>query len=363
MSVDVHRADGVLAPADGVLAPADITFVSGELRPYLAGLLSHEQTTWKERGAPWWDPPEALAAYLDDGKALRPRFCYWGHAIAGQDGSPLLLPACAALELLHAFALIHDDLMDDSDTRRGRPALHRQIAARHRQHDWAGDPDRYGHAMALLTGDLAFAIASRLAAALPGPAVAVWSRMVDELVIGQSLDLAGTARRDRSLEVARTTTLLKSGQYTVTDPLRLGAALAGLPELPAALARYGDLVGEAFQLRDDLLGVFGDPRLTGKPVGEDLASGKPTQLLAYAAELLPPSGQAMLGLVGTPALTRTDVAELTDELVRCGARNRVERKVHGNVDLACALLDAAELPPRVAAALRSLALAATERQQ
>lgn len=356
MSVDVDRATDVLAPAD-------VSFVTDELEPYLAGLLGREQTAWKERGAPWCDPPEALAAYLDGGKALRPRFCYWGHAIAGEGTSPLLAQACAALELLHAFALIHDDLMDNSDTRRGRPALHRRIAAQHRQHDWAGDPDDYGHAMALLTGDLAFAIASRLAAALPGPAVAVWSRMVDELVLGQFLDLAGTARRDRSFQVARTTTLLKSGQYTVTDPLRLGAALAGVPELPAALARYGDLVGEAFQLRDDLLGVFGDPRLTGKPVGEDLACGKPTQLLAYAAQMLPPGGQALLALAGTPAFTGADVAELTGELVRCGARDRVERKVRDNIDAACALLHRDGLPPRVAAALRSLATAATERQQ
>lgn len=356
MSVDVYRANDILAPAD-------LTFVTDELRPYLAGLLGREQTAWKERGAPWWDPPEALAAYLDGGKALRPRFCYWGHALAGQGTRPLLAQACAALELLHAFALIHDDLMDNSDTRRGRPALHRRIAAQHRQHDWAGDPDGYGHAMALLTGDLAFAIASRLAAALPAPAVAVWSRMVDDLVLGQFLDLAGTARRDRSVEVARTTTLLKSGQYTVTDPLRLGAALAGVPELPATLARYGDLVGEAFQLRDDLLGVFGDPRLTGKPVGEDLASGKPTQLLAYAAEMLPPGGQALLARAGTPAFTRTEVAKLTDELARCGARDRVERKVRDNIDAACALLHRDMLPHRVATALRSLAAAAAERQQ
>jgi geranylgeranyl diphosphate synthase type I len=356
MSVNAYRAVSVLVPAD-------VAFVTDELRPYLAELLGREQTAWKEQGAPWWDPPEALAPYLGGGKALRPRFCYWGHAITGGDISPLLAQAGAALELLHAFALIHDDLMDDSDTRRGRPALHRQLAAQHRQHDWAGDPDRYGYAMALLTGDLAFAMASRLGAALPGPAVAVWSRMVSELVLGQYLDLAGAARRDRSLEVARTTALLKSGQYTVTDPLRLGAALAGVPELPAALARYGDLVGEAFQLRDDLLGVFGDPRLTGKPVGEDLISGKPTQLLAYAADMLPPRGQALLALAGTPALTSAGVTELTGEIARCGARNRIERKVRSNVGAACALLDSAELPPHVAAALHDLAMAATERQQ
>jgi geranylgeranyl diphosphate synthase type I len=348
---------------DGILAPADVRFVTGELRPYLAGLLAREQTAWKEQGAPWWDPLEALAAYVDGGKALRPRFCYWGHAIAGEDTSTPLLQACAALELLHAFALIHDDLMDNSDTRRGRPALQREIAAQHRRHGWAGDPDSHGGAMALLAGDLAFAIASRLAAALPARALTVWRQMVDQLVLGQFLDLAGTARQDRSHEVARITASLKSGQYTVTGPLRLGAALAGMPRLPAGISRYGDLVGEAFQLRDDLLGVFGDPRRTGKPVGEDLLSGKPTRLLAYAADMLPPRGQALLSLAGTPALTVADAAELTGELVRCGARGRVERKIRHNVRVACAFVDRATLPPHVTAALRSLATAAADRQQ
>ena len=346
-----------------VLTPADIAFVTGELRPYLADLLAREQAAWKGHGAPWSDPPEALAGYLDGGKALRPRFCYWGHAIAGEGTSPLLLQASAALELLHAFALIHDDLMDDSDTRRGRLALHQEVGRQHRRHGWAGDPDGYGRAVAMLTGDLAFAMASRLAVALPSPALAVWRRMVDELVLGQFLDLAGAARQDHSVEVARATTLLKSGRYTVTGPLGLGAALAGLPELPPGLSRYGDLVGEAFQLSDDLLGVFGDPRRTGKPVGEDLAAGKPTQLLAYAADMLPPRGQALLALAGTPAVTREEIAELTAELRHCGARDRVERQVRHNVEAACALLGREALPPGVAAALRGLALAATERQQ
>jgi geranylgeranyl diphosphate synthase, type I len=354
---------GIACQSDAALAPADVTFVTGELRPYLADLLAREQAVWKAHGAPWWDPPEVLVAYLAGGKALRPRFCYWGHAIAREDTNPLLLQAGAALELLHAFALIHDDLMDDSDTRRGRPALHRQIGGQHRRHGWAGDPDSYGRAVALLTGDLAFAVASRLAATLPAAALRVWRRMVDELVAGQFLDLAGAVRQDRSAEVARTTTLLKSGRYTVTGPLSLGAALAGLPELPPGLSRYGDLVGEAFQLSDDLLGVFGDPQRTGKPVGEDLASGKPTQLLAYAANMLPPRGQALLALAGTSAVTRADVTELTGELIRCGARDRIERQVRHNVEVACALVDRAALPPRVAAALQSLAMAATDRQQ
>jgi geranylgeranyl diphosphate synthase, type I len=352
-----------ISPA-AVLAPDDITFVTGQLQPYLADLLAREQAAWNERaGLSWTDLPDTLAAYLDGGKALRPRFCYWGHAVAGQDAGPLLVQACAALELLHTFALIHDDLMDGSDTRRGRPALHREIAGRHRRGGQAGDPDRYGHAMALLAGDLAFAVASRLAAALPAPAVTIWGRMVDELVLGQFLDLAGAARQDRSREVAGATTLLKSGQYTVTSPLRLGAALAGVQELPAELVRYGDLAGEAFQLRDDLLGMFGDPRRTGKPVGDDLLSGKPTQVLALAADALPPYGQALLALAGTSALTPSDAAELAYELVQCGVRDRVERKIRHNVDLACALVDRASLPPRVGTALRDLATAAADRQR
>jgi geranylgeranyl diphosphate synthase, type I len=352
-----------ISPA-AVLAPDDITFVTGELQPYLANLLAREQAAWTERaGLPWTDLPGTLAAYLDGGKALRPRFCYWGHAIAGENSSPLLRQACAALELLHTFALIHDDLMDDSDTRRGRPALHREIAGQHRRDNWAGDPDRYGHAMALLAGDLAFSVASRLAAALPAPAVTIWSRMVDELVLGQFLDLAGSARQDRSRDVACATTVLKSGQYTATSPLRLGAALGGVPELPAELVRYGDLAGEAFQLRDDLLGVFGDPRRTGKPVGDDLMSGKPTQVLALAADMLPPYGQALLALAGTPALTPSDAAELTSELIRCGARDCVEQKIRRNVDLACALVDRAAVPSRAGDALRKLAMAAADRQR
>jgi len=361
MSVIACRPGAV--PALAGTAQADTAFVASELRPYLADLLAREQAAWKERGAPWCDPPEALGAYLADGKALRPRFCYWGHAIAGEEAGPLLVQAAAALELLHAFALIHDDLMDDSDTRRGRPALHREISGNHRGQGWAGDPDSYGRAIALLTGDLAFAMASRIAAGLPGHAKQVWRQMVDELVAGQFLDLAGAARQDRSPEVARTTTLLKSGRYTVTRPLSLGAALAGLPELPQGLARYGDLVGEAFQLSDDLLGVFGDPRKTGKPVGEDLASGKPTQLLACAATMLPPRWQALLALAGTPAFTAADVAELTRQLIRCGARDQIEQKARRNVQAACALVEGAGLPPGVAAALRALAMAATERQR
>ncbi|MDQ2811105.1 MAG: polyprenyl synthetase family protein [Actinomycetota bacterium] len=350
-------------PADGAAPlPADLAFVTGRLRPYLADLLAAEQVSWKEHGAPWWDAPQALASFLGGGKALRPRFCYWGYAIGARRSGPMLLRACAALELLHAFALIHDDLMDGSATRRGVPVLHRQLAAEHRQQRWAGDPDAYGHAVALLTGDLAFALASRLTAMLPARARAVWADIVQELTIGQFLDLAGTARQDHSAEIARTTALLKSGRYTVTGPLRLGAVLAGQDDLPASLVRYGDLVGEAFQLRDDLLGVFGDPARTGKPVGEDLRAGKPTLLLAWAGAMLPPGQQPLLARAGSPALTDEDVVDLTGALDACGVRERVERRIGSNVTTARALLRDTPLAGPAREALGGLAAAAAHRR-
>lgn len=351
------RADQEAATA------TDLAFVSDRLHPYLADLLACEQASWKEHGAPWWDAPQALASFLEGGKALRPRFCYWGYALGGRPPGSALLKACAALELLHGFALIHDDLMDGSVTRRGEAALHRQFAAEHRQHRWSGDPDAYGHAVALLTGDLAFAMASKLTSTLPAEARVVWARLVDELTIGQFLDLAGTARQDRSAEIARTTAVLKSGRYTVTGPLRLGAALAGQAGLPPGLDRYGDLVGEAFQLRDDLLGVFGDPARTGKPVGDDLRSGKPTLLIAYARAMLPPGERPLLARVGSLALTDADVAGLTGALAACGARDRVERRIANHLTSARALLRGAAVPAPVREALGALAAAAANRQE
>jgi geranylgeranyl diphosphate synthase type I len=343
----------------------DLTFVAGQLRPYLADLLAAEQADWKELGAPWADAVEALAGFVERGKALRPRFCYWGHAAtgaipgtaAGQPRGPLL-PACAALELLHAFALIHDDLMDGSPTRRGRPALHRRLAGDHRRQRWAGDPGQYGSATAMLAGDLAFALAGRLAAELPRSTGPVWNRLIQELTAGQFLDLAGAARRDRSVELARTVARLKSGRYTVTGPLRLGAALVSDAPLDPALAQFGELVGEAFQLRDDLHGVFGDPDAIGKPVGEDLRAGKPTLLLALADRHLPPHRRALVARAGAADLTDAEVAALTAAIEECGARARVEHRIARHLHAARDLIDGIALPVPVRDALGGLAAAA-----
>jgi geranylgeranyl diphosphate synthase type I len=340
----------------------DLTYVAGRLRPYVAELLAAEQAAWKEHGAPWADAVEALAGFLERGKALRPRFCYWGQLAAGgpHGAEPVadLLPACAALELLHAFALIHDDLMDGSPTRRGRAALHRRLAGEHQRQGWAGDPAQYGTATATLAGDLAFALACRLAADLPLSTRGVWNRLIQELTAGQFLDLAGAARRDRSVELARTVARLKSGRYTVSGPLRLGAALVSSAPLDPALVRYGELVGEAFQLRDDLLGVFGDPAAIGKPVGDDLRAGKPTLLLALADRHAPPAGRALIARAGAVDLTDAEVAALTAAIDECGARARVERRIATHLRAARGLLAGIALPNPVRDALGRLAAAA-----
>jgi geranylgeranyl diphosphate synthase type I len=235
---------------------------------------------------------------LAGGKRLRPTFAYWGwRGLAGPDAPVTpLLPALAALEVLHAFALIHDDVMDESETRRGRPTAHRTLAARHAAAGHRGDSARFGRSAAVLAGDLCLIWADRLlaAATLPPAVLLAARRRYDEMrveaVAGQYLDVLGEADPGgwsvtRAMRVAR----YKTASYTVLRPLQFGAALAGAaPDRQAAAdavyERYGVAVGEAFQLRDDLLGVYGDPALTGKPVADDLRSGKPTTLLMIARQ-------------------------------------------------------------------------------
>jgi geranylgeranyl diphosphate synthase type I len=221
---------------------------------------------------------------LSSGKRLRPAFCYWGYVGAGgdpRDQAPI--DAGAALELLHTFALVHDDVMDDSHTRRGMETVHWAFRDRHAAAGWAGEGRRFGEGVAILIGNIAFVYADILLAGAPPAAIKVFGELRLEVNIGQYLDLLGTARRDASLELAERICQYKTGKYTIERPLHLGAALADrLDDLAPWYSAYGMPLGEAFQLRDDLLGVFGDSSLTGKPVGEDLREGKPTALYALA---------------------------------------------------------------------------------
>lgn len=241
----------------------------------------------------------ARDAVLAAGKRIRPTFAYWGWRGLVGDAEPVapVLPALAALELLHTFALVQDDVMDASATRRGRPTAHMALAAQHTAAGRRGDPDRFGEAAAVLVGDLCLVWADRLLAHTAVPAHRLldvrrcYDQMRVETVAGQYLDVLGESESatwsvDRALRVAR----YKTASYTVQRPLLFGAALAGVtgdaPQI-AAYTRFGLAVGEAFQLCDDLLGVYGDPATTGKPAGDDLRTGKPTVLLLLAGSSPP----------------------------------------------------------------------------
>lgn len=310
---------------------------------------------------------------LAAGKRVRPTFAYWGwRGVVGGDAPlPSVLPALAALELLHTFALVHDDVMDASDTRRGRPTAHRAAALRHRAAGHTGDPERYGEAVAVLIGDLCLVWADRLMAHAAVPPARLldvrrcYDQMRVETVAGQFLDVLGEHDAanwsvDRALRVAR----YKTAGYTVQRPLLFGAALAGAEAdtpLIAAYTCYGLAVGEAFQLRDDLLGVYGDPAATGKPAGDDLRTGKPTVLLMLARQLGTPAQRRALERAGT--LTGAgEVARLADLVRDTGAVARVERMIADRVTEAQVALDGAPIDGTARTALTGLATAATTRR-
>ncbi|MET7822142.1 polyprenyl synthetase family protein [Micromonospora zamorensis] len=313
---------------------------------------------------------EAIEAFvLGGGKRLRPAFAYWGFRGAGGVDGDQVLTALAALEFVQASALIHDDLMDRSDTRRGEPAVHRRFAARHRQSGWGGDPDGFGDAAALLLGDLCLVWSDELlhSSGLDLQALArarpVFDEMRTEVTVGQYLDVLTQATGDTSVERASKVARYKSAKYTVERPLLLGAALAdATADVRTAYSAYGLPLGEAFQLRDDVLGVFGDPALTGKPAGDDLREGKRTFLVAAAGEATDDAGRELLfSRLGDPELDEQGVARLRELITASGALARTEQRIVTLTDAALAALTAVDLDTEARQALVDLAIAATRR--
>ena len=275
--------------------------------------------------------------------------CFWGWVAAGgraagedraERGHGWVVQAAAALELLHIFALIHDDVMDESASRRGQPSVHTLAAQLHLHSRALGDARRFGESIAVLVGDLAHAEADHLVTELPEPMRSIWRLLVIELVHGQSRDIIGTAAGRRDLSHARQVARMKSGSYSVLRPMQLGAAAAeaGRPAV-AALSRYGVELGEAFALRDDLLGVWGDPAQTGKPAGDDLLSGKPTVILSLGDRALRGASKRILSRVGTRDLSPADVTSLQDALRASGVQQAVESRISDHVEAAVAALD------------------------
>lgn len=307
---------------------------------------------------------------VSGGKRLRAAFCWWGYRavlpeVADEEA---LLRACAALELLHASALVHDDLMDASDTRRGRPATHRAFEAQHLQARWSGSPTQYGAAAAILQGDLLLSWADQLlrGCGLPleqvAPAMTVFDACRNEVIAGQFLDVSVQARAKADVDTAMTVLRYKSAKYSIERPLHIGAALAGGDaEMQEALTRFGLPLGEAFQLRDDLLGVFGDPSATGKPAGDDLVEGKRTVLVALTLDAASPEDAATLDEALGTALDETRVEQLRAIISGAGADTQVEAVITELSRLAVDSLAASPVSEPAQTALRDLAAAATER--
>jgi geranylgeranyl diphosphate synthase, type I len=306
---------------------------------------------------------------LGGGKRLRPAFAYWGYRGAGGADDDRVVAAVSALELVQASALIHDDLMDRSDTRRGVPSIHRRFERRHADAGWRGGAAAFGDSAAVLLGDLALVwsdellCGSGLTADQVGRARPVFDAMRTEVTVGQYLDMLTQATADTSVERAGKVARFKAAKYTVERPLLLGGAIAGAaPGLLAAYAAFGLPLGEAFQLRDDVLGIFGDPAQTGKPAGDDLREGKRTYLIAAAFAALDDGSRADLDkALGDPGLDDAGVRRLRELIHECGALAATERRIDELMTASLTALAAADMDEDARTVLRALAEAATRR--
>jgi geranylgeranyl diphosphate synthase type I len=327
---------------------------------------------------------------LSGGKRFRALFCYWGwQSVAGRSGSfdPLaegsrqttaeaVVTVAAALEIFHAAALVHDDIMDRSDTRRGRPAAHRRFESLHEESGWVGDRSLYGTNSALLLGDVLLSLSDSVfdeGLALLDPARARIVRqefhtMRLDVTAGQYLDVHEetawpTIDETEHLVRAQRVIVFKSAKYSIEAPLVIGALVAGASEAQLeGLRSFGLPLGVAYQLRDDVLGVFGDPEVTGKPAGDDLREGKRTVLVATARRALPPSSVRLLDeLLGDPDLDDDQIGVLQATLRESGAVEAVEQSITDQVERAVTALDGADLAPSARAQLTRLADTVTKR--
>lgn len=317
---------------------------------------------------------------LNGGKRVRPSFAWQGWLGAGgaeatysdREDPAAVLTAVSSLELIQACALIHDDIIDDADTRRGSPTIHKVYEAKHRENGWRGSAPRYGVSTAILAGDVALAWADDMlhSAGLSRDAIAralvPWRAMRTEVLGGQLLDITAEASSDGRVETAQKVNLYKTAAYTIERPLHIGAAIAGAPDkLIAAYRSFGRDIGVAFQLRDDQLGVFGDPAVTGKPAGDDLREGKRTVLVGTALQIFngsdPKKAQIIdesLGNVSSPE----DIDRLRELIAESGAADEVEREIDRLTERAFKSLEKADLPEANRENLIAMGIRATTRQ-
>jgi geranylgeranyl diphosphate synthase type I len=329
-------------------APDSLRRLAKRVDERLDEFLAAERDRWASFDPELAQPiDEIRRLVLSGGKRLRPGFCHWGYIGAGGgEADQIDIDAGAAFELMHAFALFHDDVMDDADSRRNQPTTHVVAAKEHAEKGWAGESRRFGEGVAILVGDLAFVYADQLLEEATPEAARIWNELRIELNIGQYLDILGGVSRTRDIVKSERICRYKSGKYTIERPLHLGAVLAAperMDELLPHLSNYGLPLGDAFQMRDDVMGAFGDEAVTGKPVGGDLIEGKPTPLLARATRSATDAQREVLELVGDPEMTPEVVARLQQVIIDTGALAELEQHISDLTESAVTSLDAAPL--------------------
>ncbi|WP_369137650.1 polyprenyl synthetase family protein [Modestobacter versicolor] len=370
-----QRATTIDGSAVPPLAAADLDRVRAAVESALRAFLTEQRATLAGMAAELEPVADEVAAVAGGGKRLRPAFAYWGWRgfvspdDAAAEADDAVLRAVAALELVHSSALVHDDVMDAAVTRRGRPSTHVGFADRHGGLSLDGDGSAFGVGAAILVGDLALVWSDELLrrSGISADALArarpVWDTMRTEVTAGQYLDLlraaGGLPGPAGALKVAR----YKSAGYTVQRPLQLGAALAGAgPDALDACSAIGLPLGEAFQLRDDVLGVFGDPAVTGKSADDDLREGKRTLLVSLTEEGSDAAGRALLtGALGNTAAGAEQLDGVRALMTRCGALDRVEERIAEQTARAREAIATAPLADDARRALDALAVAATTR--
>lgn len=309
-----------------------------------------------------------LQDYLTGGKCVRSTFMYLGW-LSGAAGDDAAVRAAASLELLHAFALIQDDVMDESELRRGRAAAHVAFASWHRGRSLPGSANRFGESAAVLLGDLCLVWSEQMLreSGLAADELSrCWWRYDDmrvELAVGQLADLVNDAGTLPTMDAVMAVLRRKSGNYTVRRPLELGAALAGCgDDVIEGLGAYGEVIGECFQLRDDLLDVTGSPALTGKPVGLDLAARKATSVMVMAHRLAQPAVlRELIELTHLAALSPRDVDRLRSLVLRSGAVEGVEQMIDERVSRALSYLGALDVSSNAVDALADMAISCGKR--
>lgn len=349
--------------------PLDTLNLRSRIQENLSGFISSHRAFMAEISTDSLFLVDSLANLIDGGKRLRPAFAYWGYRATGAEDTDEVVSACSSLEFLQACALSHDDVMDGSDTRRGKPSVHKQFEANHISNNWSGSAVGYGAGSAILVGDLALSwademlYASGLDLAALARAKSEYDIMRTELMAGQYLDLLEQVRHEITPERASTVIKFKSAKYTIERPLLMGAAIAEAKiEIKESLSEYGLALGEAFQLRDDVLGVFGESETTGKPSGDDLREGKQTLLIAHARELASSQEVAELNrCLGNPELSEDEISTLQSILQRSGALELVEARITTQTERALTALQEAKITEESKQALDSLAIMATKR--